>query len=509
MTAVYVELFATSTGLRLPVLDATALADMEHNNIKQSESGCGQHSSLPLTLQEQSINSTGASSRRASIPEDDAEPLKERKLRVQFDESVHEPSERPLGHVRGEVSSLGSLEGAKPMPTALVHPGHTRQGSRSRLPQMTDNASTDITELHSRSSTKFSLGKFSLGSGDSDLEANTEENKNYDGETQEMDEKEMSQRTAHSRAESLSRSLRGLGSRHAQPSRNSIAGSPPESPPDSPTYATNKPLDLNNIPLEKLAKKRKKFSIEDESDTEDEGDNDPGMTPAQGRIRRLKATVSSLIGAHHSSIDSESLFRVKAANSGNTSGQVTPIDEHGDPVEHIGRPSRYRTGVLGSLMRLYDDEGAGGLLGFRSAHTSPTPSGASTPVHKPPLWYKDEGNRSSTSSLTGLLYTSKHGSPAEPQPRPPLRRQWGSQLKKVRGKRPKHDSVIHISNHIEEQLARYNYLIKLCKALMEYGAPTHRLEGTRWISSHTNANPSYQNPKRTLHPAPELLASSW
>jgi hypothetical protein len=455
---------------------------MEHNNIEQSESSSCQPSSLPLTSQEQSINSSGALSRRASIAEGDVKPPKGKKLRVQFDESVHSPSERPVSHVGGEASLLGSLAGAKQMPTALINPGDTRQGSRSRFPQGADDASTDITELHSRPSTEPSLGKFSLGPDDSDLEDNTEENNNNDEEEiQTMDEKEMSQRIAHSRAESLSRSLRGQGSQHAQSSRNPTAGSPPESPPDSPIYATNKPLDLNNIPLEKLAKKRKKFSVEDESDTEDEEDDEPGMTPAQRRIRRLKAAVASLIGAHHKSIDSGSLFRVEAANSGNTSGHVTPIDEHGDPVEYIERPSRYRTGVLSSLMRLYDDEGAGGGLGFRSAHTSPTPSGTGTPVHKPPLWYKDEGNRSSTASLTNMLHTSKDGSPAESQPRPPLRRQWSSQLKKVRGKRPKHDSVIHISNHIEEQLARYNYLIKLCKALMEYGAPTHRLEGTRWI----------------------------
>lgn len=367
LTVGYVEPFARFTGLRIPVVHASALADMEHNNIEQSESSSCQPSSLPLTSQEQSINSSGALSRRASIAEGDVKPPKGKKLRVQFDESVHSPSERPVSHVGGEASLLGSLAGAKQMPTDLIDPGHTRQGSRSRLPQGADDASTDITELHLRPFTKPSLGKFSLGPDDSDLEDNTEENDD-DEERPTMDEKEMSQRTAHAWAESLSRSLREQGSQHAQSSRNPTAGSPPESPPDSPTYATNKPLDLNNIPLEKLAKKRKRFSVEDESDTEDEEDDEPGMTPAQRRIRRLKAAVASLIGTHHKSTDSGSLFRVKAANSGNTSGHVTPIDEHGDPVEYIERPSRYRTGVLGSLMRLYDDEGAGGGLGFRSAH---------------------------------------------------------------------------------------------------------------------------------------------
>ncbi|MCJ1246405.1 hypothetical protein MMC30_003612 [Trapelia coarctata] len=448
---------------------------MVQSDIEQSESGSRRYSSLPLASQEQSADSSGIPSRRASITDNDAKPLKERKHRVQFGDNVHIPSER-------EASSFGRLEGAKPMPTALIHQGHTRQGSRPTVSQVTDDASIDITEVLSQSPAKPSLGKFSLGSDDSDLEDITDDTINHTGESQEIYEKAVSQRTAHSRAQSLSRSLKGLGSQRTHSSRSSMARSPPASPLDSPTYTTNRPLDLNNIPLEKLAKKRKKFSVEDESDTEEEDPEESGMTPAQRRIRRLKATVANLVRAHNVSMDSESLFRVKAANSGNTSGHATPIDEHGDYVEYIERPSRYRTGVLGSLMRLYHrDEGAGGGLGVRSTHSSPTASGASTPAHKPPLWYKDDSNQSSTSSLTGLLHTSKHmvrpgGSPAESQQRTPLRRLRSSQVKKMRKMRPKRDEVIHISRHIEEQLARYHYLESLCKALIGYGAPTHRLE---------------------------------
>ena len=453
---------------------------MDHNGNGQSESEARLHSSLALTSPERSLDSSGAQSRRASVTEGDIMPL--RKHRVQFGESVQIPSERPLG-VRREASSFGRLEGSsKPMPTALIHHSHPRQESRSHIPQVTD-ASIDITETPPQSPTKPPVGKFSLGLGDSDLEDVTEEAKDDEGETQGLDEKEASQRTARSRAEGLSRSLRGQRSRHVHSSQSSMAGSPPASPPDSPTYTTNKPLDLHSIPLEKLAKRRKKFGVEEESESEDEDHEESGMTPTQRRIRRLKATVADLIGAHHTPGESESLYRVKAANSGNTSGQVTPIDEHGDSVEYVERPPQYRRGVLGSLMHLYhQEEGGGGGLGFRSTHTSPAASGASTPVHKPPLWYKDDSNQSSTSSLTGLLNTSKHmihlgGSPAESQQRP-LRRPRASQIKKVKYRRPKQETVVHISRHIEEQLARYNYLVKLCRALMDYGAPTHRLEGT-------------------------------
>jgi uncharacterized membrane protein YjjP (DUF1212 family) len=42
--------------------------------------------------------------------------------------------------------------------------------------------------------------------------------------------------------------------------------------------------------------------------------------------------------------------------------------------------------------------------------------------------------------------------------------------------RPKIAEEIRITVHIAETIARQKYLMKLCRALMEYGAPTHRLE---------------------------------
>ena len=42
--------------------------------------------------------------------------------------------------------------------------------------------------------------------------------------------------------------------------------------------------------------------------------------------------------------------------------------------------------------------------------------------------------------------------------------------------RPKLEDEIRITVHIAETLSRQKYLLKLCRALMSYGAPTHRLE---------------------------------
>lgn len=43
-------------------------------------------------------------------------------------------------------------------------------------------------------------------------------------------------------------------------------------------------------------------------------------------------------------------------------------------------------------------------------------------------------------------------------------------------KKPHLEDEIRITVHIAEVIARQKYLIKLCRGLMLYGAPTHRLE---------------------------------
>ena len=41
--------------------------------------------------------------------------------------------------------------------------------------------------------------------------------------------------------------------------------------------------------------------------------------------------------------------------------------------------------------------------------------------------------------------------------------------------KPRLEDAIKITVHIAETLSRQKYLLKLCRALMSYGAPTHRL----------------------------------
>jgi uncharacterized membrane protein YjjP (DUF1212 family) len=53
--------------------------------------------------------------------------------------------------------------------------------------------------------------------------------------------------------------------------------------------------------------------------------------------------------------------------------------------------------------------------------------------------------------------------------------QWSDKIRKEKPHKPKKDQI-KLTVHIAGIIARHRYLMKLCRALMMYGAPTHRLE---------------------------------
>ncbi|KAH9879559.1 hypothetical protein IAQ61_001377 [Plenodomus lingam] len=194
------------------------------------------------------------------------------------------------------------------------------------------------------------------------------------------------------------------------------------------------------------------------------------------------------------------------------SGQVTP-DAIDIEDEHVSRPSKYRTGVLGTLLKAQNVVNApmshvikppakpghvrtlsgGTFSGASTAASSPNPSpptsGYSTPRGGRP-WFGRHHNSHSATSISQLVGASAHSfaTPAQKE----LGHEFDEQIKKVRpgmGKRSKSDesilpfkrakrreNAIKIKIHLAGTLARQNYLRKLCRALMMYGAPTHRLE---------------------------------
>ena len=342
--------------------------------------------------------------------------------------------------------------------------------------------------------------------------------------------KAISQQTAQNRAERLSRMMASHsapGSRNASPERPQriFARSPPPSPP--PDEGRPIRLDLSDIPLERLETRRTKFGIEDDTDEENENATEATLLQkGKKKSRRFYARAAQLV-AHHTPPQLTRFFRVRAQKSPEmASGVQTPVYDR-DPNDYVPRPKEYREGYLSSLLKLYNEQGVGSALSHISsghhavtraahrrdssaqsligsaaseattpAHTprtspagSPTPSGASTPKAKHQKWYYKNPQSQSTGALSDLVSSSTvfaHPTTGSSQASKVIRpkakhRPLSSQaLDTVMGKKKSHrkDDSIRIQIHIAETMQRHGYLIKICRALMTYGAPTHRLEGT-------------------------------
>jgi uncharacterized membrane protein YjjP (DUF1212 family) len=196
------------------------------------------------------------------------------------------------------------------------------------------------------------------------------------------------------------------------------------------------------------------------------------------------------------------------------SGQVTPTNAVEIEDEHVARPPKYRTGVLGTLLKVstaaaqapvadrypskpgHSRNLSAGMFNFSGASTaantpnpSPPRSGTTTPRGKP--WYSRGDRHQPSGSISQLVGSSARSFAAPSQQ--DLGHQFEEQVKKTRpgmAKRTKSDDSIlgfkkpskrreqdhKIKIHLAGTLARQSYLRKLCKALMMYGAPTHRLE---------------------------------
>lgn len=194
------------------------------------------------------------------------------------------------------------------------------------------------------------------------------------------------------------------------------------------------------------------------------------------------------------------------------SGAVTPTEEKSFLEDYVKQPEQYRGGILGSLLKLYGQPSHHSGGHSRSSSATRVQSGdlstATTPTHSPPgsgtvtpngsSWFGKKHKNHSTSSLAHLIGSSASlGSPVisglgeqvtarlkeqreqEKSQRPGLGKRTRSNpalaaLNRI--SRPRLEDEIRITVHIAETIQRQRYLMKLCKALMQYGAPTHRLE---------------------------------
>lgn len=242
------------------------------------------------------------------------------------------------------------------------------------------------------------------------------------------------------------------------------------------------PIRLDDIPLIDLGKKRSFDDIPfDESDDDD-----------LQRIAKPKVSSSSeahkLVRAHTRNHPSDGLRMPSEPEPGLFSGQHTPQEDI--PEDYVPRPQQFRGGVLSSLLKLYSaNDGSQSRRGSEASTSTPSmrsSSGTTTPKNKQAKWYTQKNQSQDT--LAGLVQASnilgapggvrtpsKIG-PAKPGmgKKPHTGRLIDSAISKM--SRPRLEDEIRITIHIAETLSRQKYLLKLCRALMSYGAPTHRLE---------------------------------
>ncbi|KAK4132027.1 DUF1212-domain-containing protein [Trichocladium antarcticum] len=170
------------------------------------------------------------------------------------------------------------------------------------------------------------------------------------------------------------------------------------------------------------------------------------------------------------------------------SGTATPVEHD---VDYVPQPDKYKGGILGTLLKLYSSEDRD-RYGSQYADSSTPSTPGSTPPQSRPSTPKPEGRRrswrpQSTSTLAGLMESSfmfaAPGSSGNISEAVSEKVKKEAEKSRKPSKSKKKLEEFRIKIHIAEIIKRHAYLIKLCRALMTYGAPTHRLEAYMRMSS--------------------------
>ncbi|KAJ5106036.1 hypothetical protein NUU61_003383 [Penicillium alfredii] len=238
----------------------------------------------------------------------------------------------------------------------------------------------------------------------------------------------------------------------------------------TPTEVVFPAEDGDEIPMISVPEKQQLF--DDLTDEEEGGSIDERSTS--------RSSEGHYIVQQMSRRDIHFLSRVRAPSPSVLSGQTTPTEDR-DSETYVERPTHYRGGILSALLKLYDQQAGGhhhhhgrGRYGNSRQPSSSEFSGRGLSPdsvwkpHRPRKWYEKTPSQSSsslvgstTSPITMLKRSRSSGAIGG------MARRWA---------KPQLEDEIRITVHIAELLSRQRYLIRLCRALMKYGAPTHRLE---------------------------------
>ncbi|OTA53284.1 DUF1212-domain-containing protein [Hypoxylon sp. EC38] len=286
-------------------------------------------------------------------------------------------------------------------------------------------------------------------------------------------EKALSAHAAQERAQQVAATL--LGSQSAPGSTRTSLDS------DAETVNSGGVGDIlsgfGNIPLED-------FSIQVPDINNGKGDA-AQKSPSEEQ-RALKKEAYNLVRSH-TQRHNHGVYHTATASTTLSSGQLTPIDGPKHEL-YVPPPTEYRPSVLSNLLKLYKPPDASHSHSPNYPHsrksehgsefTTPGSSGATTPNRR--KWYEKNRSQDTLANLveaSARLASAGVSGPTATNTRPKRPKHRRSPSGRILSfGRPRMEDEIRITMHIAETLTRQKYIIKMCKALMLFGAPTHRLE---------------------------------
>lgn len=247
------------------------------------------------------------------------------------------------------------------------------------------------------------------------------------------------------------------------------------------------------------------------NDTVDQEKNDTEVIPEKKRLSRRDSILNVIHKIEASNKSEPKNDEEMVERDVLQDGTITPRHE-----DYIPAPTQVRQGVLGSLLQLYgqsQSQGSTSTLYSTESYDSEvsTPTCGRTfdsdtisnfsenglneennggPKSRVKKWMNHKNN-ASTSSMTELvmnLYQNptnaseimlkeKRGKIAKTKHHSRHNRKFGLELmKKAARKKRKEEEEAAITIYIADVLQRQRFILRLCRALMLFGAPTHRLE---------------------------------
>ncbi|KAI2467818.1 DUF1212-domain-containing protein [Annulohypoxylon bovei var. microspora] len=284
-------------------------------------------------------------------------------------------------------------------------------------------------------------------------------------------EKALSAHAAQERAQQVAATL--LGSRSAPGSTRTSLDSEAET--INSNGINNMPPGFANITLDEFP-----MQVPDIN-------GDMAQKNASDEQRALKTEAYNLVRSHTQRHNRGGVYHQPTISTALSSGQITPIDGPKHEL-YVPPPSEYRPSVLSNLLKLYKPPDSTLSPNYphsrKSEHgsefTTPGSSGATTPNRR--KWYEKNRSQDTLANLVeasarlanaGVSETGPSATNSRPK-RPKHRRSPSGRM--LSFGRPRMEDEIRITMHIAETLTRQKYIIKMCKALMLFGAPTHRLE---------------------------------